>query len=142
MITGGGSRCWIDEDDELVVVKGLGFFWYWSLTKLITTFWSDREESVLVVWGWLLSSSRRTDVFLIVYENFKKMSFRNTKKITLVKDIFSVDWLKLLLVLLLLRIVTKVVGPTAKIFFFFSSWILPVVAAEMNYKIKELFFLL
>ncbi len=75
MIAGGESRWWMDNEDELVAVVvvvtgtdcgGLGSFWYWSLTKLITTFWLGWEERVLVVCERRSSSSRRTDVFVIV----------------------------------------------------------------------------
>ncbi len=66
-------------------------------------------------------------------KNLENFIFINKKKFTLVKEIFSVDWFKLiLLLLLLLRIVTKVDGPTAKIFLFFSSWVPPIVAVGMS----------
>lgn len=72
LIIGGGSRWWISGEDELVIVVvvvcggGLGVFWYWSLTKLITTLWLDAEERVLVVCEPRSSSSRRIVVFVIV----------------------------------------------------------------------------
>lgn len=70
LITGGGSRWWMSGEDDLVVVivgcGGLGVFWYWSLTKLITTFWLDEEERILAVCEPRSSSSRRTVEFVIV----------------------------------------------------------------------------
>lgn len=79
MILGGESRWWIIGEDDLGIVDdcdGGGFFWYLSLTKLITTFWFDEEdERVLAVWELRSSSSRRTLEFVIVYDKISVIFF-------------------------------------------------------------------
>ncbi len=57
LITGGGSRWWMNDEDEFIIEVfveggGVGVFSYLSLTKLITNFWLDEEERVLAVWDW------------------------------------------------------------------------------------------
>lgn len=62
---------WIDASCERLKIVGGGVdvFWYLSLTKLITTFWSDIDESVEAVWERRSLSSVCADAFVIVYES-------------------------------------------------------------------------